>query len=63
MYAIRQYSIAVGKSCLVMQFIDGKSRKDHETTIGIEFGVKEIYIDDQLVKLSIWDTVNVSPIS
>lgn len=47
----------------MMQFIDGKSRKDHETTIGIEFGVKEIYIDDQLVKLSIWDTVNVSPIS
>ncbi|KAM3133480.1 hypothetical protein pb186bvf_014484 [Paramecium bursaria] len=47
---------SVGKSCLTLQFTEGKYNKKHETTIGVEFGVKEIYIQEQPIKISIWDT-------
>jgi Ras-related protein Rab-2A len=32
----------VGKSCVVMQFIDNKIREMHDVTIGVEFGSKTI---------------------
>lgn len=46
----------VGKSCIVLRFIEGIFRKDQENTIGVEFGTKEIKIDGKIVKLQIWDT-------
>jgi Ras-related protein Rab-2A len=30
----------VGKSCALMQFLEGKFKLDSETTIGVEFGSK-----------------------
>jgi len=30
----------VGKSCLVLQFIDNRVRDNHDITIGVEFGAK-----------------------
>jgi hypothetical protein len=47
----------VGKSCLLLQFIDKRFRQKHEVTIGVEFGAKMISIDDKNIKLQIWDTV------
>jgi len=41
----------VGKSCLVMQFIDKRSTKNHDITIGVEFGTKMVKVLDKNVKL------------
>ena len=46
----------VGKSCLLLQFLEGKFKLDSETTIGVEFGSKIIDLDDKKIKLQIWDT-------
>lgn len=48
--------IAVGKSCIMLQFSSGQFRKDHEITIGVEFAIKTIEIENKIIKLQIWDT-------
>ena len=35
----------VGKSCILLKFIDAKFRDNHEFTIGVEFGTKLINLD------------------
>jgi len=47
---------AVGKSCLLFQFVDKKFQDQHELTIGVEFGSRAINIDSTNIKLQIWDT-------
>ena len=49
--------VGVGKSCVLMQFLESKFKLDSETTIGVEFGSKIIDVAQQRVKLQIWDTV------
>lgn len=46
----------VGKSCLTLQFTDKRFQPVHDLTIGVELGVRTITIDNQPVKLRIWDT-------
>jgi len=46
----------VGKSCLLLQFIDKRFRQKHEVTIGVEFGARMINVDAKNIKLQIWDT-------
>ncbi|CAD8208584.1 unnamed protein product [Paramecium pentaurelia] len=46
----------VGKSCLLLQFTENKFCDHTESTVGVEFGYKTIKINDQLIKLQIWDT-------
>ena len=48
--------IAVGKSCILLQFTDNKFRYQHELTIGVEFGAKTININGKTIKIQIWDT-------
>ena len=48
--------MAVGKSCLLLQFTDNKFRHQHELTIGVEFGAKKIDLNGKTVKIQIWDT-------
>ena len=48
--------MAVGKSCILLQFTDNKFRHQHELTIGVEFGGKTIEIGNKNVKIQIWDT-------
>lgn len=50
--------LGVGKSCLLLQFIDKRFRQKHEVTIGVEFGAKMLSVGDRTVKLQIWDTVS-----
>ena len=50
------YSIGVGKSCLLLRFIEDKFFQEHNVTIGIEFGIKYLKINDNIVKINIWDT-------
>ena len=47
---------AVGKSCLMLNFIDKRFRSEHDLTIGVEFGSKIIDVRGTKIKLQIWDT-------
>jgi len=47
---------AVGKSCLLLQFTDKRFQPVHDLTIGVEFGSRTITIEDNQIKLQIWDT-------
>ncbi|CAK8536053.1 unnamed protein product [Lathyrus sativus] len=46
----------VGKSCLQLQFTDNRFQPVHDVTIGVEFRVRMISIDQKPIKLQIWDT-------
>ena len=47
---------SVGKSCLMLQFTEGKYHLNIDPTIGVEFGSKKVKIGGKKVKLEIWDT-------
>lgn len=47
---------AVGKSCLLLRFAEDKFNETFLATIGIDFKVRHVTIDDARVKLQIWDT-------
>ncbi|ODM93857.1 Ras-related protein Rab-18-B [Orchesella cincta] len=46
----------VGKSSLLLRFTDDIFDPDQPATIGVDFKVKTLSIDGNLVKLAIWDT-------
>lgn len=46
----------VGKSCLLLRYSDDSFTSSFITTIGIDFKIKSILIQDSKVKLQIWDT-------
>jgi len=46
----------VGKSCLLLRYSDDSFTSSFITTIGIDFKIKSILLDDKKVKLQIWDT-------
>ncbi|MBD3337529.1 MAG: GTP-binding protein [Candidatus Lokiarchaeota archaeon] len=45
----------VGKTTLVNRYLTGVFRGDYKLTIGADFYVKKIEIDDQRITLQIWD--------
>ncbi|TNJ26807.1 Rab2b [Giardia muris] len=52
---------AVGKSCLVMRYVEKKFEPLHDVTIGVEYCNKTITLEteggeERMVKLQIWDT-------
>lgn len=47
---------SVGKSSLLLRFIDDVYTGDYATTIGVDFKTRTTTIDDTRVKLQIWDT-------
>lgn len=57
MLVLHNLNKAVGKSCLLLQFTENKFRNKHDLTIGVEFGSKLIEIDNKVIKLQVWDTV------
>lgn len=52
-----RHYLGVGKSCLLLQFLENEFKETHDATIGVEFGSKKIQVNDQTIKLQIWDTV------
>ncbi len=46
----------VGKSCLLLQFTDKRFQPVHDLTIGVEFGSRMVNVNNDIVKLQIWDT-------
>lgn len=46
----------VGKSCLLLRFSEDSFTTSFMSTIGIDFKIKKVMIDDKCCKLQIWDT-------
>jgi len=49
-------SSSVGKSSLLLRFTEKKYKAEHDPTIGVEFGSRDIKINGKALKLQIWDT-------
>ncbi|KAK8790977.1 hypothetical protein WA158_005608 [Blastocystis sp. Blastoise] len=47
---------SVGKSCLLLQFTDKRFKESVGPTIGVDFGSSLIRVDQDVIKLQIWDT-------
>lgn len=46
----------VGKSCLLLRFSEDSFTSSFITTIGIDFKIKKLLLNDKWVKLQMWDT-------
>lgn len=46
----------VGKSNILSQYISHIFQKDSKSTVGVEFGSKQIKLNDKVINLEIWDT-------
>lgn len=46
----------VGKSCLLMRFMDEKYSETYISTIGVDFKIRTLHLDDKIIKMQIWDT-------
>ena len=47
---------SVGKSCLLLRFVDKRFRDNHELTIGVEFGCRIVQASGFRFKIHVWDT-------
>eukprot|EP01017_Pseudomicrothorax_dubius_P043253 TRINITY_DN716_c0_g7_i1.p1 TRINITY_DN716_c0_g7~~TRINITY_DN716_c0_g7_i1.p1 ORF type:complete len:226 (-),score=26.83 TRINITY_DN716_c0_g7_i1:71-748(-) len=47
---------AVGKSSILIRFTDNTFTEYYKNTIGVDFKIKSLQLDNRLVKLQIWDT-------
>ena len=47
---------AVGKSNLLLRYAHGQFKDEYQLTIGVEFGAKNIKINDKVFRIQIWDT-------
>jgi len=46
----------VGKSSILNRYVDNTYLENNMSTIGVDFKIKTINIDDKLIKLQLWDT-------
>jgi len=46
----------VGKSCLLLRFADNTYQESYISTIGVDFKIRTVEIDNKAIKLQIWDT-------
>ena len=46
----------VGKTTLILKYVDGKFSDSHITKIGVEYKYKKINVNDRKINLQIWDT-------
>ena len=47
---------SVGKTCLLMRFSENRFSSDHMPTIGIDFKIKMMNVDEKRIKMQLWDT-------
>ena len=46
----------VGKSCMLLRFVDQQYNETYISTIGVDFRIKTVDVAGKKVKLQIWDT-------
>lgn len=46
----------VGKSCLLLRFVDDAYTESYISTIGVDFKIRTLTIEGKTVKMQIWDT-------
>jgi Ras-related protein Rab-1A len=46
----------VGKSCLLIRFSDDMFMESYISTIGVDFKIRTVELDNKVIKLQIWDT-------
>lgn len=46
----------VGKTCLMLRFVDDKYTDNYNATIGVDFKIHTITLDGKTVKVQLWDT-------
>ncbi|XP_069140127.1 uncharacterized protein [Argopecten irradians] len=46
----------VGKSCLLLRFADDVFSETYISTIGVDFKIRTVDLDNKVVRLQIWDT-------
>ncbi len=49
-------SQGVGKSSLLGRFADNEFLDSYRTTVGIDFKIRTVEVDDKTIKLQLWDT-------
>lgn len=49
-------SQGVGKSSLLGRFADNEFLDSYRTTVGVDFKIRTVEIDDKTIKLQLWDT-------
>ena len=49
--------VDVGKSSLLLQFLEKRFNPTHRMTIGVEYGLKPTTIKGKDIGIEIWDTV------
>ena len=47
---------AVGKSNLLLRYAHGQFKPEYQLTIGVEFGAKNIQLNNKIFRIQIWDT-------
>ena len=47
---------AVGKSNILLKYVHNKFVNEYQSTVGVEFGAKNIIIEGQIFRIQIWDT-------
>lgn len=47
---------SVGKTCLLRRFSEGTFAQNFIPTVGIDFAVKNLKIDNKVIKVQIFDT-------
>lgn len=49
-------SSGVGKSSLLLRYIDNEFSNQHIVTIGVDFKIKSLIVKEKKTKINIWDT-------
>ena len=47
---------SVGKSNILLKYLKNQFNENSKTTVGVEFGTKNIIINNKRIKIQIWDT-------
>ena len=48
--------LGVGKSCVILRYVEGDFPGNIMSSIGVDFKTKQIELDDHSIKMQIWDT-------